>query len=234
MKRLSGKVARRGRIGAAKAPGFTLIELLVVIAIIALLAAMLLPALARARQKAHQTTCLSDLKQIGTAIQMYTDDNTGTLPGPVWVGATASYETDSDQQLIWYLASYLAAPAPADTPTVSKVFVCPAYWQQAPGLDGTLDSLEGRVCFLLNDKIGPDPNVRVAPFGYPDPTLNPLKLVAVAGYGPISSIFAITDVDKGNVPDPTVSWWSDLPYKPVHGKVRNELYFDWHAGSKRW
>ena len=60
--------------------GFTLIELLVVIAIIAILAAILFPVFARAREKARQTACLSNLKQLGTAISMYASDNDGQMP----------------------------------------------------------------------------------------------------------------------------------------------------------
>ena len=59
---------------------FTLIELLVVIAIIAILAAMLLPALNSAREKARQASEASNLKQIGTAIVMYSQDNNDVLP----------------------------------------------------------------------------------------------------------------------------------------------------------
>ena len=60
--------------------GFTLIELLVVIAIIAILAAILFPVFAQAREKARQASCLSNMKQIATAIAMYADDNHETLP----------------------------------------------------------------------------------------------------------------------------------------------------------
>src|SRR5688500_12259006 len=71
-----------------KRTGFTLIELLVVIAIIAILAAILFPVFAQAREKARQSGCLSNLKQIGTGIMMYTQDYDEAYPcnwfGGLW------------------------------------------------------------------------------------------------------------------------------------------------------
>ena len=73
--------------------GFTLIELLVVIAVIAVLAGILFPVFAKARSRARESTALSNLKQIGAALHMYTADYDEHLPNrwPIWLGYREFY-----------------------------------------------------------------------------------------------------------------------------------------------
>ncbi len=75
------RLRRQMRASRPQSSGFTLIELLVVIAIIAILAAILFPVFAQARDKARQTACLSNQKQLGLGIMMYTQDYDEVLPG---------------------------------------------------------------------------------------------------------------------------------------------------------
>ncbi len=105
--------------------GFTLVELLVVITIISILAALLLPMLSRAREQARQLACLSNLRQLHSAMSLYTDDNSDWMP----VTTASGYE-------IWWARiddEYLGTKVTPQVDTCQSVFKCTAipqftYW----------------------------------------------------------------------------------------------------------
>jgi prepilin-type N-terminal cleavage/methylation domain-containing protein/prepilin-type processing-associated H-X9-DG protein len=145
--------------------GFTLIELLVVIAIIAILAAILFPVFAQAREKARQTSCLSNLNQLGKAFMMYADNWDDGLPGgaPWTSGKTQDSNWDWVGMTRWGSACDAAHPMLPEKGSIfpyvksANVYLCPSYKLPELRLSYSMNCYldYASMADIANDKQGP-------------------------------------------------------------------------------
>jgi prepilin-type N-terminal cleavage/methylation domain-containing protein/prepilin-type processing-associated H-X9-DG protein len=219
---------------------FTLVELLVVIAIIGILAALLLPSLAGGKQKANQTKCVSNLKQLALGITMYAGENSDTLPGPMWQGLYFAYNKETERML-YYIAPNLGLLAASSQVQTGQIAICPSsatLMHEQPGEPE--DSLSRPVSYIVSAEVTNIlTDIVTRPFGYPYSSVNyrlpkgpdepPKKVHEIKNP---SSSYAITDADQQNA-FPGGLYFSLIPVNKVHGDVRNQLFFDWHVEGVR-
>jgi prepilin-type N-terminal cleavage/methylation domain-containing protein/prepilin-type processing-associated H-X9-DG protein len=237
--------------------GFTLIELLVVIGIIAILAALLLPAVGKVRERADDTKCVSNLRQIGIAINLYANEHDDRLPGPMGGGIDRALVSTSTKVLVHHLQPYLGLPKATNTPIYPEILRCPALrGDKMPAGKTNWYDVTAMVAYSNNDlppekrylvdRSVADPNsstpAKAGPFGRVNPDEMGIKRATLTnlidttkkdanGNPPsLSTIPAIREIDASAPPAGKSAWPWPVAAKPLHGDHCNVLFFDWHVG----
>jgi prepilin-type N-terminal cleavage/methylation domain-containing protein len=237
--------------------GFTLIELLVVIAIIAILAAMLLPALAKAKVRAHRIQCLSNLKQLALGWFMYSGDNNDQLLPTVGQGAlqvqlaSNPYCQPSNPGNQWIYGDVSVFPAAINTDLIKvglifpyvpnlAVFKCPADKKTAVTGQPTVRSMSMNA-YMNPLNSGAPPMPAPTPPGPLNPAYRMFKKQSdLARLGPANTWILIDEnpvsINDGWFcvdPSPTASNWIDKP-ATYHSRAGGLSYGDGHGEIKVW